>query len=93
MAGKADVVDHLMNSVDGLTKKQATEAFDGIFNYLSDTLASGERVQIAGFGAFSISERAERQGLNPQTRAKITIPASKSVRFKPGKGLKDSVNS
>jgi len=93
MAGKADVVDHLVNSVDGLTKKQAAEAFDEIFNFLSDSLADGERVQIAGFGAFSTSERKERQGLNPHTRETITIPASKSVRFKPGKGLKDAVNS
>ena len=92
MAGKADLVDHLANSLDGLTKKQAAEAVDEIFKSIVGSLQDGERVVIPGFGTFSISERGERQGRNPKTGESMTIPASKSVRFKPGKGLKDAVN-
>lgn len=93
MAGKNDIIDHLANNCEGLTKKQAGEAFDATFSYLSECLKEGDRVQIPGFGIFSITERKERKGRNPQTKQEITIPASKSVRFKPGKALKDSVNN
>lgn len=92
MAGKADIVDQLANDVEGMTKKQAGEAFDAVFQHISNALADEDRVQVPGFGTFSVSFRKERQGLNPQTKQPITIPASKSVRFKPGKQLKDSVN-
>jgi DNA-binding protein HU-beta len=93
MAGKADIVDHLVNNVEGVTKKQAGEILDTVFDYIGSALVDGDRVQVPGFGTFQISERAERQGLNPKTKAPITIPASKGVRFKPGKALKDSVNA
>ena len=93
MAGKNDVIDHLANNLEGLTKKQAGEAFDEIFDFLGKRLGDGDKVQIPGFGIFQISERKERQGRNPQTNEPMTIPASKSVRFKPGKALKDLVNS
>lgn len=92
MAGKGDIVDNLVNNLEGLTKKQAGEATEAIFDYIRDCLAGGEKVQIPGFGAFNISERKERQGRNPQTGDTITIPASKGVSFKAGKALKDSVN-
>lgn len=92
MAGKADIVDHVFNNVDGLTKKQAAEVFEAVFGFLGDTLASGDRVQIAGFGTFSVTERAARKGLNPKTKEPIDIPASKNVKFKSGKQLKESVN-
>ncbi len=92
MAGKADIVEHLANNVEGMTKKLAGEAAEAVFDCISKALAGGERVQIPGFGSFQISFRQERQGRNPKTKEPITIPASKSVRFKPGKALKDSVN-
>jgi DNA-binding protein HU-beta len=91
MAGKADIVDVLANSFEGLTKKQAGEVFDAIFEHIGKNLATGERVQIAGFGTFTVSERAARQGRNPKTKEAITIAASKNVRFKVGKQLKDSL--
>lgn len=92
MAGKADVVEHIVDAVDGITKKQAAEAFDAAFASIQRHLKKGDRVQIQGFGSFSVSERAAREGRNPATGAKIRIKASKNVRFKPGKELKDSVN-
>lgn len=91
MAGKADIVDHVANSTD-LNKGQAAEALDAVFEAIQAQLVDGERVQISGFGSFSLSERKERQGRNPATGESITIPASKLVRFKPGKNLKEAVN-
>lgn len=91
MAGKADIVDYLAAEVD-LTKSQAGDVYDALFDYITDTLADGDRVQIAGFGSFSTVERAAREGRNPRTGEKIPIPASTGVRFKPGRNLKDAVN-
>lgn len=93
MAGKSDIVDHLVSKVEGVTKKQAGEIVDSVFDYISGSLKRGGRVQVPGFGTFQISHRAARQGLNPKTKKPIRIPASKGVRFKPGKALKDSVNA
>jgi DNA-binding protein HU-beta len=92
MAGKADIVDHVVDSVEGITKKQAAEAFDAVFGAITDCLSDDERVQVPGFGSFAVSERAARQGRNPATGATINIPASKNVSFKPGKDLKEAVN-
>ena len=66
-------------------------ATEKIFDHIGKNLAKGERVQIAGFGTFTVSERAARQGRNPKTKEAITIAASKNVRFKVGKQLKDSL--
>ena len=93
MAGKADIVDHLVNQVEGLSKRAATEAAEHVFHYIAERLAEGEKVQIPGFGTFSVSFRAARKGRNPQTGKPIDIPASKGAKFKPGKSLKDAVNN
>jgi DNA-binding protein HU-beta len=75
-----------------LTKAQATKAFDVILASITKSLKKGERVQLPGFGSFAVSKRNARQGRNPATGATIHIPASKSVRFKMGKDLKDTLN-
>nr|WP_321456884.1 HU family DNA-binding protein [uncultured Cohaesibacter sp.] len=76
-----------------LTKAQAGEAVDALFDIISDTLKSGDEVRIIGFGNFSVTERAATEGRNPRTGDTIQIPASKTPKFKAGKGLKDAVNS
>jgi DNA-binding protein HU-beta len=91
MASKADIVEHIANKAD-TTKKMAGEAFDAAIEAISKSLKKGERVQIPGFGSFAVSKRAARKGRNPATGATITIKASKNVRFKAGKELKDSLN-
>lgn len=93
MAGKADIVATVADQVEGLSKKQAAEAFDAIFSSITAHLAKGDRVSITGFGSFSVSERAARKGRNPATGAEIMIPASKNARFKAGKELKEAVNN
>ncbi len=75
----------------GMTKKDAAVAVDTVFEEISSTLAEGGKVDISGFGKFEVTERAERVGINPATKEKITIPASKSPKFKAAKALKDAV--
>ncbi len=92
MAGKADIVEHVTDSVDGITKKQATEAVDAAFGAVAKALGGGDKVQVPGFGTFQLSHRAARKGRNPQTGEPMDIKASTGVRFKAGKALKDAVN-
>lgn len=75
----------------GLTKKDAEKAVNAVFDSITATLVSGEKVQLVGFGTFEVRERKERQGQNPQTKQPITIHATKVPAFKAGKGLKDAV--
>jgi DNA-binding protein HU-beta len=93
MAGKADLINSIADSVEGLTRRQATAAFEAIFDAVTAALKAGEGAKIPGFGSFGVTERAARKGRNPATGASITIKASKSVRFKVGKELKEAVNS
>ena len=62
-----------------------------VFGTIEDELSAGGKVQLVGFGTFSVKDRAERTGRNPQTQEPITIPATKVPAFKAGKGLKDLV--
>lgn len=92
MAGKADIVDQVATNVEGVTKKQAGEAFDAVFASITKFLRKGDRVTVPGFGSFSVSKRAARTGRNPATGKAIQIKASKNARFKAGKDLKAAVN-
>ena len=76
-----------------LTKVDAEKALKAFIDTVTDELKNGEKVQLVGFGTFEVAERAERQGRNPKTGEAITIPASKSPKFKVGKALKDIVNA
>jgi DNA-binding protein HU-beta len=92
MPGKGDVITAIAESA-GISKKEAAAAFDAFVGYISDSCTRGERCAIPGLGSFSISSRKAREGRNPRTNEKINIPASKNVRFKAGKDLRDSVNT
>ena len=92
MAGKAELVNSIVDSVDGLNRRQAAEVFEAVFGAIVASLKAGESAKVPGFGSFTVSERAARKGRNPATGASINIRASKSVRFKAGKELKESVN-
>ncbi|HET7436820.1 MAG TPA: HU family DNA-binding protein [Thermoanaerobaculia bacterium] len=91
MAGKGDVISAIAEQA-GISKKEATAAFDAFVSYISDTCQRGERCAIPGLGSFSVTARKSREGRNPRTNEKITIPASKNVRFKAGKDLRDVLN-
>lgn len=70
-----------------MTKVQATEAINAFMEATADTLKKGDKVALVGFGTFSVAERAERKGRNPQTGKEVVIPAKKVVKFKAGKDL------
>lgn len=92
MAGKGDVINAIADQA-GISKKEATAAYEAFISYITDTCSSGDRCAVPGLGSFSVSQRQAREGRNPRTKEKITIPASKSIRFKAGKDLKESLNA
>lgn len=75
-----------------LSKKDAEVALKAFIDVVTDELKKGEKIQLVGFGTFDTSERAAREGRNPQTGEAMPIAASKAPRFKAGKALKDAVN-
>ena len=75
-----------------LSKKDAEAALKAFIDAVTAEMKKGEKVQLVGFGTFEVSERAAREGRNPQTGETMTIAASKSPKFKAGKALKDAVN-
>jgi DNA-binding protein HU-beta len=87
---KADLVN-VMAEKAGLSKTDAEKALKAFTDAVTEALKAGDKVALVGFGTFSVGERAARTGQNPQTGAKIEIPAAKSPKFKAGKALKDSV--
>ncbi len=89
---KKDLVDYIADNA-GLEKKQATAALDATLKGITETLGKKDKVSLIGFGTFSTSERAERQGKNPQTGKAMTIPAKTVAKFKVGKALADGVNA
>ena len=74
-----------------LSKDKASQVLNVILDEITGSVAQGQDVALIGFGTFAVRERAARTGKNPQTGQPLTIPASKIVAFKPGKGLKDAV--
>ncbi len=88
---KSELIDAIAVNSE-LTKADAGKALDGFLTAVTSELAKGENVALVGFGTFSVKDRAERKGRNPQTGAEITIKAAKIPSFKAGKSLKDAVN-
>jgi DNA-binding protein HU-beta len=87
---KADLVTKIASD-SKITKAQAEKAVDGFVAAVSAALSKSEKVTLVGFGTFSVGTRSAREGRNPRTGDKITIPASKVVKFKPGKSLSEKV--
>ena len=75
-----------------LSKKDAEAALKAFIDVVSEELKKGEKVQLVGFGTFEVSERAAREGRNPQTGETMELKASKTPKFKAGKALKDMMN-
>lgn len=88
---KSELVD-AMAKKSGLSKKDTEAALGAFTETVANALKKGDKVQLIGFGTFEVTNRAAREGKNPQTGAKIKIPASKAPKFKAGKALKDTVN-
>lgn len=90
MAGKAEVVDRVAE-LTGYPKTQVAMTYDLLFELMSEALAGGDKITVPNFGTFLISERPARSGRNPATGETINIAASKSVRFKVSKNLKEQL--
>ena len=88
---KADLVNAIAEQA-GLSKADAEKALKAFTGAVTKALMAEEKVSLVGFGTFDVGRRAARTGKNPQTGAKIKIPASKTPKFKAGKALKDAVN-
>ena len=81
------------NTESNYTQKEVAEIIEAGQKVLTDALMNGEKVSFTGFGSFDITKRSAREGRNPSTGETIHIDASKSVKFKPGKALKDAVKN
>ena len=88
---KSELVDSMAADA-GISKAAAKKALDSMMNNVEKSLKKGGRVSLVGFGSWSVSKRAARDGRNPQTGKSIRIAAKNVVKFKPGAELKNSVN-
>jgi DNA-binding protein HU-beta len=88
---KAELIDLVADKAE-LTKASATRAVDAMLEGITKSLKKNDTVTLVGFGTFSVTKRAARTGRNPRTGETIKIAASKTPKFKAGKGLKDAVN-
>lgn len=89
---KTDFINkmHAYNAQE-TNKSQTARAVDAFIDAMTEALGEGQSVTFTGFGTFSVAQRAARQGRNPRTGAPVNIAASKAVKFKPGKNLKEAV--
>jgi DNA-binding protein HU-beta len=90
---KVDLAGLVFQKIEGIngTKKLAGEIVDTIFDKIADALRGGQEVAVAGFGTFRVKDRKARQARNPRTGAMVSVPASKAVKFRVAKALKESV--
>jgi DNA-binding protein HU-beta len=88
---KAEFVDRLANDGRIGSKKQAADAVEAVLDGIADALSNGDSVNFTGFGKFSVSERSERQGVNPRTGERITIAGGRVPKFSAGAALKSRV--
>jgi len=87
---KAELISAVAEK-SGLTKKDSDKAVTAMIDAVTETLVSGDKVSLVGFGTFEVKDRAARKGINPRTKEPMPIPASKLPVFKAGKALKEAV--
>jgi integration host factor subunit alpha len=88
---KADIAEKIQ-AVTGFTKKDSAEFLEVVFSIMKNTLESGEKIKVAGFGNFEVKQKKDRIGRNPQTGESITIEARRVLTFKPSMVLKNAIN-
>lgn len=87
---KADLISAIA-AESGLNKADSKKALDAFTTSVTKALQSGDKVSLVGFGTFAVTERGERTGINPSTKASITIPAKKVAKFKAGAELSEAI--
>jgi DNA-binding protein HU-beta len=88
---KAEFIEKVAGDERVGSKKAAGDAVEAVLDAILDSLKSGDEVNFTGFGKFSVNERGPRQGVNPRTGERITIPGGKVPKFSAGAGLKNAV--
>ena len=88
---KTELINQIAESAD-ISKKAAGEALEGFMKAVTDTMKKGGKLQLVGFGTFSVTERSARTARNPQTGKEMKIPAKKVAKFKAGSKLAEAVN-
>jgi len=89
---KSDLVENLSESLNNLTKKECEVIVDTVFFNMKDALHRGEKIEIRGFGSFTVRTRRAKEGRNPKTGEKVAIPEKRIPFFKVGKELREMVN-
>ena len=90
---RSDLVEALAARFGQLTQRDAEFAVKTILDAMGDTLVQGQRIEIRGFGSFSVSRRAPRLGRNPRSGESVAIPEKRVPHFKPGKALREQVDT
>jgi len=90
---KSELISVLASRFPQLAARDADFAVKTILEAMSNTLAGGQRIEIRGFGSFSLSQRAPRIGRNPKSGERVEVPAKQVPHFKPGKGLREQVDT
>ena len=88
---KTELIDKIAAGA-GISKADSKKALDATVNALKEALIAGDKIQLVGFGTFSVNERPAREGINPATKEKIQIAAKKVAKFKAGAELADAIN-
>ena len=88
---RSDIVELLADRFSHLTRRDAELAVAAILEAMSNAMARGNRIEIRGFGSFSITRRAPRLGRNPRSGEPVSVPETRAAKFKPGEALKDLV--
>jgi integration host factor subunit beta len=89
---KSDLIERLSEQYSHLSAKEVENAIKEILEQMASTLQTGDRIEIRGFGSFSLHYRAPRQGRNPKTGEKVELTGKYVPHFKPGKELRERVN-
>lgn len=90
---RSDLVEELAARFDQQTQRDAEMAVKTLLDALGSALVQGQRIEVRGFGSFSVTQRAPRMGRNPRSGAAVAIPAKRVPHFKPGKALREAVDS
>jgi DNA-binding protein HU-beta len=85
---KVDIINRVAEDAK-ITKVKAVEAVEAVFNAMKGAMQKGERIELRGFGVFQVKPRKKGIGRNPRTGREVKIPPGKTIRFKPGKNLRN----
>lgn len=88
---KSDLAEKI-NAATGFSKKESADVLETVFSIIKNTLETGDKIKISGFGNFEVKQKADRRGRNPQTGEAITIAARRILTFKPSTLLRQAIN-